>query len=135
MKTILLLEDSECVIDLMRRVMSLRGYKLLEAVSGEDAVRVCKQHGPIDLLIADQYLPGGMTGVDLAVWIRQQYGNIPVLFISGTSIPYWTEAANAEFRSIPASSVGFVQKPFAPKEILAEMDRLMNTRVRTAGGC
>ena len=58
METILVLDDESTNLKVISLVLKLRGYNVLEASSGAEAIRICKSHhGPIHLLIAMSSCP------------------------------------------------------------------------------
>ncbi len=82
-ETILLVEDYTAVRELERQFLLLNGYRVLEAVDGEDAIRMAAEfRGPIDLLITDVVMPR-MGGTKLAERLRDARPNVRVLFVSG----------------------------------------------------
>ncbi len=84
METILLVDDESDVRDLARDILTAKGYRVLEAGGGEEAVRVVQSHGePIDLLLTDVVMPG-MSGPELAAQLRGQRPEMMVLYMSGS---------------------------------------------------
>lgn len=83
-ETILLVEDEEAVREVTSRMLSLSGYRVLEAADGEAALRVVREQpgGTIDLVVTDVRMPG-MGGLDLARALRERSPGLPVVFISG----------------------------------------------------
>ncbi len=84
-ETILVVEDESAVRSLMGELLRHRGYRVLEAVGGEEALRLSReQEGPLHLLIADVVMPE-MDGPDLAKLLSRDRPDLRVLFISGYS--------------------------------------------------
>ncbi len=81
-KVILVVDDEEDIRTLLKRVLSARGHRVLEAESGPVALQMVKQHVP-DLLILDAMLPG-LHGFDVAKRMKasERYGAIPIIMIS-----------------------------------------------------
>jgi len=120
-ETILVVEDEEPVRRLLGRILQKRGYNVLLALNGDDAVSICqKQNGPIHLMVTDVVMPG-MNGGELAklvVPIRQE---MKVLFMSG-----YTDDAIVHL-GVLEPGINFIQKPFSPnalsqkiREVLAQ---------------
>jgi two-component system, cell cycle sensor histidine kinase and response regulator CckA len=85
-ETILLVEDEAAVRHLVALGLRLRGYRVLEAASGPEAIYVWDQcPGEIDLLFADMRMPGGMTGMDLFERFKQTKASLKVVISSGYS--------------------------------------------------
>jgi two-component system, cell cycle sensor histidine kinase and response regulator CckA len=115
-ETILLVEDETRVRKLILDVLSSRGYKLLEATRGEEALRLAKLHcGEIDLALVDVVMPE-MSGPDLVRQIAPMCPKMRVLFMSG-----YTDEAILH-HGIAESSIAFLQKPFLP-DVLARRVR------------
>jgi len=82
-ETILLVEDDEKVRELVRQMLLLQGYKVLETRQSLDAVGVVSKHdGPIDLLLTDVVMPQ-MSGQELAEQVVALRPGIKVVFMSG----------------------------------------------------
>jgi DNA-binding NtrC family response regulator len=66
------------------QLLQSTGYSVLEAHSGPDAIKVSdKHHGPIDLLISDMVMPGGLTGDELAAILKRVHPTMKVGLMSG----------------------------------------------------
>ena len=105
-ETILLVEDEDIVRGLTRKVLMQAGYNVLDAHSGEEAIRVCRAHnGPIDLLVTDVVMPE-LSGKEAADRLLKLRPAIRVLFMSG-----YTDEAIVQHGVLDAN-VEFIQKPF-----------------------
>jgi two-component system, cell cycle sensor histidine kinase and response regulator CckA len=115
-ETILLLEDDPKVRHLIRQVLAAKGYHVLEAASGEEAIRLVRNtQEPIHLLLADVVLPEA-GGPVVAKQIAAFRPGLRTLFISG----YTDETMSRH--GILDSATSFLSKPFLP-ETLAEKVR------------
>ncbi len=104
-ETILVAEDEPQVRNLVTGVLRGRGYTVLAADSGHEALALARSHdGRIHLLVTDVVMPQ-MSGPQLADALVRERPDVPVLFMSGY-------ADRAEGRAIPAN-VPLVQKPFS----------------------
>lgn len=84
MTTILLVEDEVEVRAFTMRLLRRNGYEVIEAESGEAALRSWPDHGArVDLVITDLSMPGGMDGATLARQLRAQKPELRVVFTSG----------------------------------------------------
>ena len=83
-ETILVVEDDKDVRLVTVTMLSLLGYKVLEAEDGPSALKILKSddHG-IDLVFSDVVMPSGMSGYDLAKELRRNYPEIKVILTSG----------------------------------------------------
>ena len=124
-ETILLVEDEARVRKLIMDVLTGRGYKVLEATRGEEALRICKTHGnEIDLAVVDVVMPE-MNGPDLIKQLAPIFPLIRVLYISG----YTDEAV--VHHGIHASGAAFLQKPFVPDQLARKVREVLDARSAT----
>jgi two-component system, cell cycle sensor histidine kinase and response regulator CckA len=115
-RTILVVEDEQSVLTLVRRVLQSEGYDVLGAVTGPAAHAIWKEKkNAIDLALLDFSMPDGITGRMLAENFHKDKPSLKVIFTSGYSsdvIP------SAEQRKSD-----FLQKPFQADELLAVVQR------------
>jgi two-component system cell cycle sensor histidine kinase/response regulator CckA len=115
-ETILVVEDEDSVRDLIDRVLSGYGYRVLVARTPREAVSLAAgEAGPIDLIVTDVVLPQ-MSGSALANEILGSRPQIRVLYMSG-----YTDDAIVH-RGVLDMGTLFLQKPFTP-EVLARKVR------------
>src|SRR2546421_568458 len=82
-ETVLVVEDAPAVRLVMRQVLERYGYTVLEAPTGDMALRLAaKHHGPIHLLLTDVVMPG-LSGRQLAGQLSQLRSEMKVLYVSG----------------------------------------------------
>ena len=116
-ETVLLVEDEPAVREFAVTVLRSRGYRVLQAGSGIDALEVWKWHqSRIALLVTDLVLPDGLGGEELAARLRQEKPALRVVLTSG----YANDTTGAEFR--PPAGALFVHKPYKP-QVLTEAVR------------
>lgn len=82
-ETILVVEDEQPVRELATEILTLLGYRVIDAATGEEALQRLSDNSDIDLLFSDIVMPGGMTGADLAREARQRWSRLRVMFTSG----------------------------------------------------
>lgn len=123
-ETILLVEDEEPLRELARLVLEDHGYKVLEAPSGVQALKVWEEHkGHTDMLLTDMVMPEGMSGRDLAEHIQAEKPGFKVLYSSG----YSPDVVGGHFK-LPQNSY-FLAKPYQPVELAqAVRECLENSR-------
>ena len=110
---ILFVEDEDVVRGVAARLLRARGYEVIEAADGEEALLLAEENaGKIDLLISDVIMPG-LDGPTLLKKARKYLDGAPVMFISGY--------AEAEFSDLLEGETGvtFLAKPLDIK-VLAE---------------
>ncbi len=81
MAKILLVDDSEMLLQLTRSFLERKGYEVSVARDGDEAFRLMKLQ-PFDLLITDLVMPG-REGIELIQWVRKSFSQVPILAISG----------------------------------------------------
>jgi PAS domain S-box-containing protein len=111
-ETILLVEDEAAVRSLVSHVLTRRGYTVLEAASGPEALAMWTAHrAEIDLLLTDMVMPAGMSGRELAANLRADRPRLKVLFSSG----YTDEMLEGD--SSLRDGANFIGKPYATAEL------------------
>ena len=82
-ETILLVEDEDEVRAVLHQILVGKGYRVLQAASGEEALAISRLHrGPIHLLLTDVTMPE-MKGPELAARLRAERPQTRVVFMSG----------------------------------------------------
>ena len=69
--------------DLTVRRLEALGYRIVVAENGPAALAVLEQRTDIDLVFSDVVMPGGLSGFDIATWVKQHRPNVRVLLTSG----------------------------------------------------
>ena len=117
--TLLLVEDEEAVRAFAARALASRGYQVLEAGSGVEALEVMEEHGgEVDLVLSDVVMPE-MDGPTLLRELRAAHPDIKVIFMSG-----YAEEAFA--KNLPeGANFGFLPKPFTLKQLIEAVKKHM----------
>jgi CheY-like chemotaxis protein len=106
-ETVLLVEDEDTLRELASRVLLNEGYTVLEAQHGAAAYQISERYqGPIDLLVTDVVMPGGMSGLQLSDSLTMARPSLKVLFMSG----YTGQAIT--HHGILDPSTAYLEKPF-----------------------
>ena len=111
--TVLLVEDEDAVRSFAARALGQRGYNVLQATTGAEALEVFDKHeGEVDLVVSDVVMPE-MDGPTLFEKLRHKRPDLKVIFISGYAEDAFRQhlAENEDFM--------FLQKPFDLKELAA----------------
>ena len=118
MSVVLIVEDNDKNMKLARDVLQAKGYATLEAVTGEDGVRIAKEQCP-DLVLMDIQLPG-ISGIDALKALRSdaQTAKIPVAALTASVTP--TDRSQIAAAGFDA----FLSKPINLKEFLETVKRL-----------
>jgi CheY-like chemotaxis protein len=123
-ETILLVEDEAEVRAVARFALVRQGYRVLEAEHGARALTVWTEHSAqIKLLLTDVVMPGGISGVDLALRLRKEQPALRVIYMSG----YNPEMAGKSFAL--KEGVNFLPKPFD----MATLTRVVRSSLDRAG--
>jgi two-component system cell cycle response regulator DivK len=121
---ILIVEDNEENLKLVRDVLEVKGYATLEARNAEDGIALALAHQP-DLILMDIRLPG-MSGIEALEILR----NCPTT----AAVPAIAVSAPVDGRKrsqiTAAGFSGFVGKPISIKEFLEAVRRVLETRVK-----
>jgi CheY-like chemotaxis protein len=126
METILLVDDEPDVREVARDVLAAQGYRVLEAGSVAEALKVAQSHSePIDLLLTDVVMPGG-HGHELAAQLRGQRPAMSVLFMSGFAL---VQAQHEMLETSAGLEPGspLLPKPFSPAVLIQKVRDVLAT--------
>lgn len=116
-ETVLVVEDNAAVRNLACDMLRDLGYTVIEAASGEAALRLLASRGDIDAVFSDVVMPG-VTGLDLAREVLRHQPSLGVILTSGYASSY----------SDPdgiLSRVEFVQKPYRQAELARRLRKVL----------
>jgi two-component system cell cycle sensor histidine kinase/response regulator CckA len=118
--TILLVEDEDPVRAVNARALSARGYTVLEAASGIEALEIIEARGtPVDLVVSDVVMPE-MDGPTLLGELRQRYPDLKVIFVSGY-------AEDAFKKNLPeGEDFNFLAKPFSLRQLVEVVKQVID---------
>ncbi len=120
-ETILVVEDEERVRALVRQVLVMNGYTVLEASNGRDGLASILRHpGKLDLLLTDVIMPG-MGGRELMEQARLARPGLRGMYMSGYTDDQIVKAGVID-QQIP-----FLQKPFSPDTLAAKIREVLDT--------
>jgi signal transduction histidine kinase/ActR/RegA family two-component response regulator len=121
-RTILLAEDDEGTRSTVARLLRHAGYTVIEARDGTEGLHLAMTtRDTIHLLLTDVMMPG-LTGPALAERVRAVHETLPVLFMTG----YAEQDVAAHLGSVQTGRE-LIAKPFAPRELLERVERLLLT--------
>jgi two-component system, cell cycle sensor histidine kinase and response regulator CckA len=122
--TVLVVEDDDQVRAFVRSLLTSEGYKVAEARTGAEGLKVADElDGRIDLLLSDMLLPE-LSGSDLAEQLLQRKPDLKILFITG-----YVEGDIVQ-RCITELGASFLDKPFLPAALLGRVrDAVGSARV------
>jgi len=117
--TVLLVEDEAPVRAFAVRALQLRGYTVIEAASGEEALEILSERPKVDVFISDVIMPG----LDGPSWVRQaqkDYPDVEVIFVSGYAEDIFTE------QHVRPAHSAFLAKPFSLNDLSLQVKRSMD---------
>jgi two-component system cell cycle response regulator DivK len=122
MSTVLIIEDNDKNMKLARDVLQAKGYQTLEAITGEDGVKLARERKP-DLVLMDIQLPG-INGIEAFRQIRADANTsrIPVVALTASVTPTDRTAIAA------AGFDAFLSKPINLKEFLDTVKRMVEKK-------
>ena len=118
-ETVLLVEDEDGVRAVAHRILERRGYHVLQAQNGQDALRIAKEEtGAIHLLLTDVVMPR-LGGRELAEQLSAVRPEMKVLYMSG-----YTDDAVVR-HGILESTIDFIQKPITPEPLARKVREVL----------
>src|SRR5215510_11216427 len=119
-KRILIVEDQEDNGTILRDVLSTVGYELIEALNGEDGVKLAQNERP-DLILMDIQLPK-MDGYEATQQIKSigELKTIPIIAVTSYAL------SGDEAKARAAGCDGYIAKPFSPRELLAKVRKYLS---------
>lgn len=118
MKTIMTVDDSASVRQMVAFTLKNAGYGVIEAVDGKDAVSKLK--GSVDMVVTDLNMPN-MDGIQLIRAIRAQaaYKFIPIIMLTTES------QSGKKQEGKDAGATGWIVKPFKPEQLLTVVQKVL----------
>jgi len=111
-ETILVAEDEAVLRDLVVNILEFCGYRIYQAGTGPEAVKVWQEHrDEIKLLLTDMVMPGGMSGRQLAERLQQDDPGLKVIYTSG----YSPGMAGKDIALL--EGFNFLAKPYPPSKL------------------
>jgi CheY-like chemotaxis protein len=118
--TILLVEDTDNLRNLLQRVLEGNGFSVIPATDGAEALRLCQEHdGTIDLMVSDIVMPR-LNGLQLSGQVRAAHPAMKFLFITGFAEEF------PELRELIKHGAIILEKPFLPSELLRRVEDTLN---------
>ena len=125
MSSILIVEDNEKNVKLLRDILQYEGHRTLEALTGEEGIRLAREHTP-DLVLMDIQLPD-VDGITALRRIREEpaLDAMPVLAISASVMP------DEQQKIIASGFDAYITKPIALRSFLSTVQRFLRDGRRT----
>jgi two-component system cell cycle sensor histidine kinase/response regulator CckA len=127
-ETLLLVEDEDSVRTLARLALEARGYTVLTARHGTEALEICQRHaGPIHLAITDVVMPQ-MGGWELVERLRARWPELRVLYLSGYADHLLGRT------NVLTENDSFLHKPFSVTSLAGKVREVLDRPAQTASG-
>ena len=121
-ETVFLVEDDPVIRSLNQQILQSKGYRVLTASNGIEAIEKANAHsGKIDLLAIDVVMPK-MDGYQAALKMCQIFPDMRVLYVSG-----YTKDVTME-HGVPGTGLNFMQKPFSPDQLLNRVREILDSK-------
>jgi len=119
-KTILIIDDSESIREVVASGLESAGYQVIKGIHGEDGLKCLREHGAIDLVITDLNMPV-MDGIGFLKEVRQlpEHRYLPVLILTTES----QESKKQEARQ--AGATGWIIKPFSNEKLVTVVKKVI----------
>jgi two-component system, cell cycle sensor histidine kinase and response regulator CckA len=118
-ETVLLVEDEDALRQVVQRILTRGGYRVIVASNGPEALGAAERHhGAIDLLLTDVIMPQ-MPGPQLAEHLQKVRPATQVLFMSGFAAPILDSTDKLK------DGMSLIEKPFSGSALLAKIDQVL----------
>ncbi|CCK81408.1 MULTISPECIES: response regulator [Desulfobacula] len=126
-ETILIVDDEEDIVELIKYNLENEGYGILTALTGEQAIKMAKQFHP-DLIVLDLMLPG-IDGLEVTKYLKNNDNTsyIPIVMLT---------AKGEESDIVIGLEIGandYISKPFSPKVLIARIRSILRRRKKDLG--
>jgi DNA-binding response OmpR family regulator len=111
-KKILVVDDDEKTVELVKLYLNRDGYKVVTAFNGTDALRLARETHP-DLIVLDLMLPG-INGLDICHTLRAE-SDVPIIMLTALSTD------DDRLTGLDIGADDYVTKPFSPRELAARV--------------
>lgn len=117
MATVLVVDDDERLLNMLRRLLTFEGFRVLTAVDGASALAQVQTHHP-DVIVLDWMMPG-LDGIQVIKHLRAQQDQTLVLMLTAR------DAIEDRVRGLDSGADDYLPKPFAPAELIARLQALL----------
>jgi CheY-like chemotaxis protein len=125
-ENLLVVEDDPSVLALGIEMLTDLGYRVKTASDGAGALEILRRGDPVDLIFTDVVMPGGYTGVQLALEARKLRPGMKVLLTSG-----YTGEALARYQTERAD-LPLIEKPYRQADLAAKLREVLQKRSQAA---
>ena len=118
-QTILVVDDSPTVVKFVSVSLKAKGYRVIGACDGMDALeKMSGMAGQVDLIITDLNMPN-LDGYGLIETVRQSHAATPIIILSSE------EGADDQERGLAAGATSYLVKPFKAALLISEVNKCL----------
>lgn len=118
-KKILIIEDDELIIKILKFILNKEGYQLSVVMDGLSAVEQIHSINP-DMVITDLMLPY-KSGLEVIRFVKENFEKTPIIVLSSLG-----EEEHSVSEAFKLGADDFIAKPFNPNELILRVKRLLN---------
>ncbi len=121
-ETVLLIDDEERILDVVEKILHLKGYAVLKARNGEEGIAMAQGfEGDIHVILLDMRMPV-LSGPEAFPMLREARPDAKIILCSGYAIDSESQAL------LDAGAVAYIKKPFRLKKLLSEVRGALNLK-------
>jgi DNA-binding response OmpR family regulator len=117
-QVVLAVDDNLYTLRIVQHALEQVGFKVITAVSGEDALSIMSREGLPHLAIVDIHMPPGMSGFEFCRTVHQ-YSDLPVVMLTAVN------EENTIIEGLDEHAEDYIIKPFSPAELVARVKRVL----------
>lgn len=117
-QVILAVDDNLYTLRIVQHALEQVGFKVLTAVSGEDALAIMSREGLPHLAVVDIHMPPGMSGFEFCRTVHQ-FSDLPVVMLTAVN------EENTIIEGLEEHAEDYIIKPFSPAELVARVKRVL----------
>ena len=117
MATVLIVDDDQKLLKMLRRTLVYEGFDVITAADGREALALIEAHQP-DVIVLDWLMPG-MTGIQVTEQLREEHNDTMILMLTAR------DAVEDRVEGLESGADDYLVKPFAPAELLARVHALL----------
>ena len=118
-KKILIIEDDELIIKILKFILNKEGYQLSVVMDGLSAIEQIPAINP-DMVITDLLLPY-KSGLEVIRFVKEKFKKTPIIVLSSLG-----EEEHSVSEAFKLGADDFIAKPFNPNELILRVKRLLN---------
>jgi DNA-binding response OmpR family regulator len=117
-QVILAVDDNLYTLRIVQHALEQADFKVLTAVSGEDALTIMSREGLPHLAVVDIHMPPGMSGFEFCRTVHQ-FSDLPVVMLTAVN------EENTIIEGLDEHAEDYIVKPFSPAELVARVKRVL----------